>query len=408
MPKELETVDVPAIEIMAEGTWKNDSYSRSDLDSMVTAFTDLSGKLDPPVKLGHDDKQKLAQKDGYPAVGWVSRLYRKGGKLIADLRDVPKRIADLISVGAYQKISSEIYFDKEVDGTVYPRVLKAIALLGGDMPAVKDIRSIGDIEGLYAMLFDPIDAHWVDYKQADPGRKQENLSDTTDEMDAVAELKDYATRLEAKIAGKPGAKKLRMFLSELRGNLDRMLSPKEATDMDLNVLIKTLGMPEDSTEEQVTAKLADLAKPPEPVPEPTNPPPEVARLTEDLGKSNERILTLERERAQEKAYADVDAAIDGGKFVPAQKDDLRAYAVRDPEGFAKFVSNTPKLAILSAPLGSEGDVPEGVEPTEAEKAIARQMGVSGATLELGKKPLAQLVEEQRDKIGTAGLAVSRS
>jgi len=398
MGKELETVDVPAIEIMAEGTWNGDPYTRADLDAIVSSFSDLQGRLDPPVKLGHDDVQKIAQKDGFPAVGWVRRLYRKGGKLIADLGDVPKRIAGLISAGAYQKVSAEIYFDREIDGKTYSRILKAIALLGGDMPAVKDIQSIGDIEGLYAMLFDPAEAHWVEYKQVDaPG-----------EMDAIAELKDYATRLEAKIAGRPGAKRLRVSLAEFCNSLEKMLTAKESTDMELTAVIKALGMPEDATEEQVTARLAELAKPAAAPADPAEPPAEVAKLTEDLRTSNERILTLERERATERAYAEVDAAIAAGKFVPAQQEDLRAYAVRDPESFKKFVENSPKLAILGGPLGSEVDAPEGVEPTEVEKQIARQMGVTPAMLEMGKKPLAQLIEEYKDKIGSAGLAVNRS
>lgn len=507
---ELETVDVPAIEIMAEGTWNGDEYTRHDLDSMVEAFSELKGQVDPPVKLGHDDKQRLAQKDGFPALGWVKRLYRKGGTLLADLRDVPRRIADLITAGAYQKVSSEIYFDREVDGKVYPLVLKAIALLGGDMPAVKDIKSIGDIEGLYddPALWPIAEAHYAEVdigtlKSIDPNvgggidrdklpaadfagpnrsfpivkpgdvsdaasslghakgdtepikakiiaiakrkgaafvaqlpqawKDEANLSEGTTLLDyltemltqlaeapagdesrpldglrnVAAEFRNQCLRMEKDIAGKPGAKKLRTFFGECAATLDRMLGAdkqhKEAVDMDIKTLAAALGMPKDATEEQVLAKVAEL----KPAPEAAG---EVAKLREEVGKGAERILTLERERLTEAAYAEADGAIAEGRFVPAQREDLRAYAVRDLDAFKKFVASSPKLAILGEALGHEheGDDGEDGEPTAAESEVARQMGTTAAQLAMGRKSTVKLIEENKGKFGSTGLAVDRA
>jgi phage I-like protein len=146
---DLETRDLRGVEIMAPGTWNGDLYSSADLDAIVTAFDSLKAHVRPPGKLGHDDGQKLAQADGYPAIGWVEKVYRKGAALLADFIKVPARVADLIQAGAYNAISAEIYFDYTHGKTTYPRVLKAVSFLGGDMPAVKDIKSISDVALLY-------------------------------------------------------------------------------------------------------------------------------------------------------------------------------------------------------------------------------------------------------------------
>jgi hypothetical protein len=137
------------MEVFAEGTWNGVAYTKKDLDDMVKAFTALKGKVDPPLKLGHADQQKFwPQKDGAPALGWVKELKHVGQKLVAVFTSVPKVIADLIQKGAYRKRSAEIYHDfKAPDKKTYSRVLKAVALLGTDMPAVQ---TLDDIVALYA------------------------------------------------------------------------------------------------------------------------------------------------------------------------------------------------------------------------------------------------------------------
>ena len=146
MPNECRSI--AGVEVFSAGTWNGDTYSVGDLDLMVAAFEVTSKTLRPPLKLGHTDKQTLAQKDGMPAVGWVGRLYRQGGKLIADFIDIPGKIFDLLEKGAYKKVSSEIYWNISLDGMKYSRFLGAVALLGADMPAVTNLRDIISFYGL--------------------------------------------------------------------------------------------------------------------------------------------------------------------------------------------------------------------------------------------------------------------
>ena len=137
--QEQQTYDVNDVEIFSSGKWNNDKYTDKDLDDMVSAFQELKNELKPYLKLGHDDKQQLLQKDGYPSAGWVVGLKRKGNKLLADFKGIPKKIKELIEKKAFGRFSSEIYWDLKTGDKKFRRVLKAVALLGSDTPAVSNL-----------------------------------------------------------------------------------------------------------------------------------------------------------------------------------------------------------------------------------------------------------------------------
>jgi hypothetical protein len=150
----LLTVDIPNVEILSVGSWHGQgcpssgcTFTTDDLDTIVASHAATAGSLRPPVKLGHDDDQKLLQADGYPAAGWVTNLRRTGEKLIADLVGVPKKIAELMDAGAYRTRSVELDGNIDVGGTTYSILLTGLALLGADLPAVT---SLADITALYA------------------------------------------------------------------------------------------------------------------------------------------------------------------------------------------------------------------------------------------------------------------
>lgn len=119
---------IEGIEIFATGRWKGDAYTTDDLDLMVSAFEQVGFR--PPVKLGH------AEASGDPAYGWVERIYRRGEKLLADIVDVPRKVYDAIRARQYDTVSSEVYWNVDRGGRRWPRALKAIALLGAEIPAV--------------------------------------------------------------------------------------------------------------------------------------------------------------------------------------------------------------------------------------------------------------------------------
>lgn len=204
------TVDLEGVEIFATGTWHGDPYTEGDLDEMVRAHEDLRGQMDPPVKLGHAEGQKLlGQKNGHPALGWVKRLYREGPKLMADLTKVPRALYELIQKGAYRKRSAEVYWDYDAGtGKKYPRVLRAISILGADIPEVKTLQ---DLLALYDE--EPGDWRVVTFDQgADgpPGGASGAGSEPNRKGDASMpddDVKKYQEQIEAERKAREAAEK---------------------------------------------------------------------------------------------------------------------------------------------------------------------------------------------------------
>lgn len=124
------------VEIFRTGTWNGDKYSEADLDEMVNAFPKAGFK--PPVKLGHDEKS------GDPAFGFVTALKRVGDRLVAELSDIPDKLADAIRNRRFDAVSSEIFFNLTRDNEKFRRALKAVALLGAEIPAVSDLKPLRD------------------------------------------------------------------------------------------------------------------------------------------------------------------------------------------------------------------------------------------------------------------------
>jgi hypothetical protein len=154
----MDTQAIFGVEIFAVGTWNGDEYTHKDLDDMVQAFKDTSQTIKPPLKLGHDDNQTILQQSGLPAAGWISNLYVKGGKLLADFIDIPNKVYDLLEKGAYKKVSAEIWWNASFNGRTYPKFLSGVALLGSEIPAVI---TLTDILGMYSNWKADIKKHYA-------------------------------------------------------------------------------------------------------------------------------------------------------------------------------------------------------------------------------------------------------
>ena len=143
-PEQIKTYagELKGVEIFSAGVWNGDPYTEADLDGIVEAYPQMPRR--PPVKLGHAEGQKFfGQPDGHPALGWVEKIYREGKKLRADLSGVPDAIIGLIKSRAYDAISAEIYWNyKLAEGKILPRALKAVSLLGADMPGVTNLQNL--------------------------------------------------------------------------------------------------------------------------------------------------------------------------------------------------------------------------------------------------------------------------
>lgn len=204
----MEKYSIQGVEIFSVGTWNGDEYTQDDLNGMVAAFNENKDTLPPYLKLGHDDDQKLLQKDGYPAAGWIERLYMRGDKLVADFCDIPKKIFQAISNKAYRKVSAEIYWKLKVKDKVYPKFLGAVSLLGADMPAVTNL---ADILSQYKLLTEDapkayqLSFEYKEQKQTRSSRMEKTKEELALELELKksqdaqeAEKKQYALDLKAK------------------------------------------------------------------------------------------------------------------------------------------------------------------------------------------------------------------
>jgi len=138
-----QTFNLNGVEIFSTGIWNGDKYEEEDLNNMVSNFDDVG--FEPPVKLGHNEEQPEL-KDGQPALGYVEKIYTVGSKLLANFKELPKKVYEAIKRGNYKRVSSEIYWNYRADDKSFNRVLKAVALLGAEIPAVTNLESIA---GLY-------------------------------------------------------------------------------------------------------------------------------------------------------------------------------------------------------------------------------------------------------------------
>ena len=143
--------DVDNLEVFMAGKWHGKDWTEKHIDNMIHAFNNVAKNI--PVKLGHAKEQKLLQEDGYPAAGYIRSLSKKfkeiAGKqipvMVASLRDVPKKIKEIIDNKGYAARSCEVYTNFNDNGAIYPTFMGALALLGGDIPAVSNLDDFRDL-----------------------------------------------------------------------------------------------------------------------------------------------------------------------------------------------------------------------------------------------------------------------
>ena len=227
--------EIKGVEIFSTGTWNGDKYTEQDLDDMVQAFKENEGNFRPYLKLGHNEDQKLIQQDGLPAAGWIGNIYRKGEKLIADFVDIPQKIYELIQKGAYKKVSSEIYWDIDIKGKKFKKLLSAVALLGADTPAVMNLADILAMYGFNdfnAIKSYATDQNEVTLKQYDYQSKEYEMAEDQKEDKVMEEKKDMKEENDPMADMKEELKALKAKLSEKDAEIEKLSQDKEKYEAD--------------------------------------------------------------------------------------------------------------------------------------------------------------------------------
>jgi hypothetical protein len=144
-----ELATVEAVELAAVGTHPCVSgewvCTPQDISDAVAASQEPDWRA-AVIKLGHTDPRF----DGQPAVGTIRNLRTSadGTRLIGDLTDMPKWLADVMH-SAYPSRSVEgLKKDVAASGRAYSFRLTALALLGVEPPAIE---SLADVARMYAV-----------------------------------------------------------------------------------------------------------------------------------------------------------------------------------------------------------------------------------------------------------------
>jgi hypothetical protein len=340
VPDDLPTVDLKGVEIFAEGSWNGDKYTASDLQEMIHAFDKVG--FEPTVKAGHADGQDNLQEREYrkifgaPALGYVSKIYRNGTKLLADLKQVPRQFANLIKAGTYRRVSSEIYWNykDEAEGKTYPRVLKSIAFLGAEIPAITNLKAI-------EALFHKNESGSV---YAYEGGREFRMY----EMDEVAMPPDGVTEKDGKWCAYKDGKLLGEFASKeealaaMNGTMNdgdkgkySKTGEREMTEQEIQAKLDALRaeLTKDYEAKTATAVTDAVAK---------------AKAEADAEKSAmaDRIAELEKknqETTELARYARIDARLGNlkkdGKITPVEETQLRSVLRALPEVATHSYSN---------------------------------------------------------------------
>jgi len=116
------------IEVFRSGDYgPKGNYTNDDLDAIIADYNAATGH-EAPLKLDH-------VQDG-PAHGWVAGLRRQGDALVAKLVQLSIAARQALASGAFKKPSIELFPPEAPNDK--PR-LRAIALLGADIPEVKGL-----------------------------------------------------------------------------------------------------------------------------------------------------------------------------------------------------------------------------------------------------------------------------
>ena len=141
--KQEETVNIFNQKILKTGNWNGKEWTPDILNEIARNTSNLEDEFKPILKLTHVESPILDK----ISIGKVKNIRVEGDSLVADFFEVPKRVAEIIRLGSFSGKSAEIY-NPYIDrnGKEIGKALRAVAIMGADVPAVK---GLDDIKVLY-------------------------------------------------------------------------------------------------------------------------------------------------------------------------------------------------------------------------------------------------------------------
>jgi len=180
----LETVNIGDVDIFEVGKWKGVEYTEKDIDDFIKNFKD--GVAEPYITIDHSSKATRQFKEALQALalGFVDKLERRGKKLYAWFKQVPKTVADLIEAGALKKKSIEFYRNHIANGRLYKNVLQGVTFHGAN--GLPEVNTLSDFLSLYksnlqTMAKNESEIVSIEYKQNGGNNLMENIELKKDE-----------------------------------------------------------------------------------------------------------------------------------------------------------------------------------------------------------------------------------
>lgn len=347
--------DLLGVELARPGRWKvaagDGNFTAQDLRDAADFFT-ASGGQAVPVKLGHTDNRFAG--DGEPAFGLVTNVRytedSRGPVLLGDITGMPEWLAASAPT-RWPNRSIEAWRNVEYQGREYSLVLSGLAFLGVTPPAVRDIRSLADLQTALA------------------ASSAERVFASAPDVDTAAPPDSPAL-----VAGvSPTTEGAGMSLAKYREALAGL--PDDASEDDVKAALSAAGFVAESppAPEPVQASLFDPQQPTTTDSADTSTAPK-RELVHAAGAPGTVVLASSVwEETQNtiktlKAFVDktqrderdqvIAKAVQDGKFTPAQRTHFSRLWDADPNGTRVLIDNLTRnsaLAVMASGYVGDSD-----------------------------------------------------
>jgi hypothetical protein len=338
--------DLLGVELARPGPWKVASGDGNFTPQMLRDAADFfaaSGGQAVPVKLGHNDDRFGG--DGDPAFGNVTNVrYReddRGPVLLGDIIDMPSWLS-ASAPRSWPNRSIEGWQDFEYDGREYSLVLTGLAFLGVTPPAVRNIRSLADLQTALA------------------ASSAQRVFASAPADDAATPPHAPASAAEEPIESEEAGMSLAKYREALAG------LPDDASEDDVKAALSAAGFTSESSPpppEPVQASLFDDKAPTKPAPKKDPAPAEGSWMRVEASAweaAQDRIRRLEaqaqRQREGERDQV-IAKAVQAGKFAPSRREHWVRLWNADPEGTREVIEGLARnvMPVMASGYAREGD-----------------------------------------------------
>jgi hypothetical protein len=235
--------DINGVEIFSTGVWSGNrtvTVTENDLHEMVNSFNQLTSKVTgfkPFLKLGHTEMQKFfGGESGAPSLGFVSKVWVEGDKILANFSNVPDTLVDLIREGRYNSVSIEYLPRVPFEGSTFKNVLRAVALLGAELPAVKGLKELSaSLMSEFAFEFEDADPAETFEKELEMPNEEAKFSQS--QLDGLIEAAVNKAVDTAKESFSDEVEALKAEIESLKGDNAKLAEGKATVEASMKEFV---------------------------------------------------------------------------------------------------------------------------------------------------------------------------